>query len=283
MKCPECGQECNGARGLSSHMRQAHDIVTDTRVRGICAFCGKETRKYPSQMKSGRRNFCDNKCQGKWRAIHRTGKQAYSWRGGKEARTCDYCGTTFRCWPSQGYRFCPGKDCKHRWHGEQMSGSGSPVWKGGPVKRLCEYCGEEFDIPQAWIRKGGGRYCKASCRHRATFRGGPFPYGPYWRIARTRARARDNFTCQRCGITEEEFGQELSVHHIRPFRDSYDHRLSNLVTLCVSCHGHCEWHPEDCPEPRPWLALPPARTLAATDDTRADVSPQPALMEVAAK
>ena len=28
------------------------------------------------------------------------------------------------------------------------------------------------------------------------------------------ARKRDHYTCQRCGIAEIEYGQELSVHHI---------------------------------------------------------------------
>jgi len=91
------------------------------------------------------------------------------------------------------------------------------------------------------------------------WKGGSFPYGPLWPIQRRRARNRDNYTCQRCGITEEELTCELSVHHIRPFCESHDNTLPNLICLCENyggngCHKHCEYHPEDCPEPRRhWL------------------------------
>jgi len=90
------------------------------------------------------------------------------------------------------------------------------------------------------------------------WRGGPFPYGSLWPQQRARTRARDNYTCQRCGIAEEELGHELSVHHIRAFRESHDNTLPNLICLCDTndngCHRHCEDHPEDCPEPRKhWL------------------------------
>ena len=92
----------------------------------------------------------------------------------------------------------------------------------------------------------------------ALSKGGPFPYGPLWLEARRKARNRDNYTCQRCGLSEEELGHELSVHHIRPFRESKDNSLENLISLCGTndngCHRHCEDHPEDCPEPREhWL------------------------------
>ena len=65
-------------------------------------------------------------------------------------------------------------------------------------------------------------------------------YGPNWRAQRRKARKRDNYTCQVCGITEEEYGQELSVHHITPFVffESYleANRLENLLSVCEICH-----------------------------------------------
>ncbi|RBW70653.1 hypothetical protein DS031_06135 [Bacillus taeanensis] len=76
-----------------------------------------------------------------------------------------------------------------------------------------------------------------------TWAGGDIDYyGPNWRSQRRKARERDYFTCQDCGITEEEFGQELSVHHIIPFRNfngnwEKANQLSNLVALCeYPCH-----------------------------------------------
>jgi 5-methylcytosine-specific restriction endonuclease McrA len=60
------------------------------------------------------------------------------------------------------------------------------------------------------------------------------------------ARKRDNFTCQRCGITTEETGKSLDVHHIKPYREfngdhKSAHHLDNLITLCNSCHQIVEW------------------------------------------
>ena len=56
----------------------------------------------------------------------------------------------------------------------------------------------------------------------------------FW-FARKIARERDDFTCRVCGITEEECGRELDVHH----RDSdkTNNELSNLLSLCRSCHS----------------------------------------------
>ena len=36
---------------------------------------------------------------------------------------------------------------------------------------------------------------------------------------REEKQEKRDYTCQDCGITEEEYGKELSVHHIIPFRN----------------------------------------------------------------
>jgi len=69
-------------------------------------------------------------------------------------------------------------------------------------------------------------------------------YGPNWQSQRHKARERDMYICQRCGITEAELGQELDVHHIKPRRlfDDYElmNELDNLICLCPSCHKFVE-------------------------------------------
>ena len=67
-------------------------------------------------------------------------------------------------------------------------------------------------------------------------------YGPDWSQQRDRARSRDEFRCQVCGL--EEGDREHHVHHKTPFR-RFDspvaaNQLSNLVTLCPSCHRRVE-------------------------------------------
>lgn len=65
-------------------------------------------------------------------------------------------------------------------------------------------------------------------------------YGDNWLSQRNRARERDNFTCQICGITEKEYGKQLSVHHKVPFLlfDDYKiaNKLKNLTSICEPCH-----------------------------------------------
>ncbi|TDL77612.1 HNH endonuclease [Rhodococcus qingshengii] len=76
-----------------------------------------------------------------------------------------------------------------------------------------------------------------------TWNGGDIDYyGPNWLHQRRLARKRDQFTCQDCGSTEKDYGKELSVHHIIPFRKfngdwENANVLNNLVCLCeYPCH-----------------------------------------------
>lgn len=71
--------------------------------------------------------------------------------------------------------------------------------------------------------------------------GGEYYYGDNWRSQRRKARERDNYTCQRCGIKEEDNNKQLSVHHIKLFRSfngdyKSANQLDNLITLCEPCH-----------------------------------------------
>jgi DEAD/DEAH box helicase domain-containing protein len=75
-------------------------------------------------------------------------------------------------------------------------------------------------------------------------------YGPNWRAQRDAARARDGYRCRACGAPERN-GRQHDVHHVTPFR-SFGHvpgaddlyrlanQLTNLITLCSSCHRRAE-------------------------------------------
>lgn len=70
------------------------------------------------------------------------------------------------------------------------------------------------------------------------WKGGGRKYrGLGWSKARVACRDRDNCTCQDCQVTEAEYGRTLDVHHIIDFKDGGSNDLSNLVTLCRSCHN----------------------------------------------
>jgi DEAD/DEAH box helicase domain-containing protein len=70
----------------------------------------------------------------------------------------------------------------------------------------------------------------------------PNDYGPNWKRQRERARARDQYCCQVCGLPESK--RTHHVHHKTPFRafPSYEkaNQLDNLVTLCPACHQRVE-------------------------------------------
>ncbi|MFE4513777.1 HNH endonuclease [Kitasatospora sp. NPDC056783] len=54
-----------------------------------------------------------------------------------------------------------------------------------------------------------------------------------WASRRSRALARDRFTCQRCGAR-----QHLEVDHLIPVSRGGSWEADNLWTLCRDCHRH---------------------------------------------
>jgi hypothetical protein len=84
-----------------------------------------------------------------------------------------------------------------------------------------------------WNWKGG-----------VSFDRSPLRYGDDWDKIRLVIYRRDGFVCQDCGMTMNEsrdkWGQGLHIHHKTPFVLSLDNSLSNLITLCKSCHGRAE-------------------------------------------
>ena len=104
------------------------------------------------------------------------------------------------------------------------------VWQGLTRQEMQANDGERYAQWQA----GPNNY---------NWKGGHEPYyGPNWKSQRRNARHRDNYTCQRCGITEEKLSRQLDVHHLTPFREFGLERykeantLKNLVCLCSECH-----------------------------------------------
>lgn len=73
---------------------------------------------------------------------------------------------------------------------------------------------------------------------------GTLPYGPeFTRKFKRMIRERDGQTCQRCGITREEYGKTLEVHHID--HDGMNNDPLNLATVCASCNVWCWWHKDE--------------------------------------
>lgn len=72
------------------------------------------------------------------------------------------------------------------------------------------------------------------------------PRGWEWKQRRLECYARDNWTCQDCGVKcasgkgARNHSKRIQAHHIIRRRDGGHDDLSNLVTLCLSCHGRRE-------------------------------------------
>ena len=76
-----------------------------------------------------------------------------------------------------------------------------------------------------------------------SWRGGTTLFrGSEWEAVKCKVLKRDHYTCQRCGRKKKEVHPEkLFVHHILPYRFSQNNEMSNLITLCLSCHIVIEW------------------------------------------
>jgi len=83
------------------------------------------------------------------------------------------------------------------------------------------------------------------------WKGGRIEYGAEWYEKRQQRLEQDGYKCVVCGKSDkkhnDQHGHSLHVHHIKPVRSFDDpsdaHDLSNLVTLCVSCHNRWEGVP----------------------------------------
>ena len=120
----------------------------------------------------------------------------------------------------------------------------------------CVQCSKKFSQPRWYVEKGiRSQFCSESCRthwevaspdepFELVLEGRPGYRGGNWKTQARLARERDDFCCQLCGVTEETLGRQMDVHHKVPFRlfDSpiEANQLSNLISLCPSCHKKTE-------------------------------------------
>jgi len=223
------------------------------RVSLVCPTCGKTFERIKTLVKHV--NYCSKECADK----AKIGKSNETVKNGKYVN-CSNCGkeiyrSACRLKKTSIY-FCSNA-CQYEWRKKTgaSKGNNSPTWKGGKEKLICPVCGKSFERIRAEASYHDINYCSRECmakdyskrfsgKNSPTWQGGDIDYyGPNWHEQRRKARERDNYTCQLCGITEQELGKELSVHHIKKFRDCKDYieanQLDNLVSLCEEkCHRY---------------------------------------------
>jgi DEAD/DEAH box helicase domain-containing protein len=106
---------------------------------------------------------------------------------------------------------------------------------------------EPLDLPSMDLRTTGywialNEQSVNQLQDMGLWRNAPNDYGSGWNTLRNKVRARDNYRCQVCGVIEQ--GRAHDVHHKIPVRMFYSieqaNQLSNLITLCPSCHRRAE-------------------------------------------
>jgi len=190
------------------------------RVRLVCQICGKDFRVPPSRSNQ---KYCSRACADEAQK--------------RPKRHCLQCDQLYRPTNPSNVGYCS----------IQCSANAR---KATRLHKTCEWCSTEFVVKKGYTE---ARFCSLPCANKANalsgpdnpnWRGGSVRYrGPNWTSQATRARRRDNWTCQHCGFYHK--GRPvLDVHHIVPFREFADYReanrLSNLTTLCKSCHHAIE-------------------------------------------
>ena len=215
-----------------------------------CDNYGKLMDQFPYQLKDSKRHFCCRECANlamRNNKIHHTVK-------------CHSCGKSIeRRVTTQKHFFCNDR-CRGDWMKHARRGENSLAFK--PRNRKCEYCGKSVRRSPAHLKRNTIHFCSIECKSKwqsenwcgennPLWKGGECYYGKSWKYQRRKARKRDKYICQSCGMSEKENGQALDAHHIIPFRkfnyipdENENHkqanRLSNLVCLCRQCHQFVE-------------------------------------------
>ena len=205
-----CSSECREL-GYSQEGENNNNFGKEKIELGECETCGVEFEYYPSDKLGLYCSDCVKNTN--WREVPKPlkGEDSHWWKGGKRELTCHHCEITFTRHPSkiQSDQVFCSKDCHSAWLSRAFEGDGHPNWKGGVHQE----------------------------------------YNRGWYRSKTDTLERDGNTCVVCGITAEEFGRNLDVHHIIPVRlfmasddhDSADaHFPENLITLCVTCHRRAD-------------------------------------------
>ncbi len=162
-------------------------------------------------------------------------------RYGNAIKKCERCGAEFKTtdWYSAKHkRFCSAScSSSHAWETATHARS---VEK---IERKCCVCGKEMLINPS--KSDTQITCSVECRstwqresglfsgeNSGVWKGGA---AKWWK---QKARERDDFTCQICGLRDT--GHRTHAHHVVPVDAGGSNDLSNLITLCNRCHKEKE-------------------------------------------
>ena len=182
-----------------------------------CLQCGTIFEKQPTVSMNNwntRVKYCSRKCSG----IAQT-KPA--------TKLCKFCNQPFKPKHWEGRTIYCSIEC---FSNDRRKSLPFCVVCGKPCKKLRrKFCSPECKIK--WYR-GSSVYNYVG----ENFRKDAYPVDySAWKTIASEIRNRDK-VCVGCGKTPKDNGRALDVHHIIPYRISFDNSPSNLVALCMSCH-----------------------------------------------
>lgn len=162
----------------------------------------------------------------------------------KEKRECRYCSKEFSIYTSSLNTNTSGNYCNRDCYSKslkEITGSSHRDYKR--IIKHCKCCDNEIKVIKA--REHTHNYCSLKCRDKDRI--GKFieENNPNWRGGHKKRKGnfeqvkRKNFNginfCSLCGTFKK-----IHIHHIVPFRYTQDNSLSNLISLCCSCHRKVE-------------------------------------------
>lgn len=209
-----------------------------------CIHCGVLYGHNLQPLQISKRKFCSKKCEAAFRKLQPSSK--------KEHRNCLYCNKTFEVWTYRPTRFCS-KSCSRFY------------LAGSKIERTCLTCGSIYKVKPSHVKHRGSNYCSKPCfakgisqrrqgANNVNYRGGTVTYrGRNWGTQSRAALKRDGYICQICHKKLNRRKYDYGVHHIIPYREfNHDWQrandLSNLISLCRSCHTKVEFGNLPCPK-----------------------------------
>lgn len=225
VECPTCSDSFRSEHGMKIHHAQVHN-ESIAYVTCACEWCGDEfeVRERETEYRDEVGTYCSSECLA-----------SANWERHQESSECPECGQEFGTTLSMAAH-----------HASEHAGRVAET-----IEKTCDHCEDRFTVSSnAGHRRYCGRECWFAAREEREYPGPTIGngYSSLWRRQREAALARDDYECQRCGLSEEEhteqFDRGLHVHHIQPLRDFEDHRRAheteNLRTLCIDCHNEIE-------------------------------------------
>ncbi|HSO59143.1 MAG TPA: HNH endonuclease [Paenisporosarcina sp.] len=208
-----------------------------------CSYCKKIMTRKECLIEKHKHQFCNRDCNTKFkREVEKPGPPQR-----RITLICEECSQKFEVIMSRmNAKYCS-KKCLGKANGKRAK-----VILSKKITVLCSFCDKPFIKKPSGIRPLN--FCTTTCMGSyysenklfsgelsGTWNGGKeLYYGSNWQSQRRNARKRDSYICQKCGIDEVRYGQQLSVHHIKPFAKCSDFKeanaLSNLICVCEPCH-----------------------------------------------